>query len=614
MENTLNKCRKRLSVLCYVCGLFTPKPKQVQLKNNSKIKEWYKRHFRIAVHKDCIYVPGQICINCYTMLREQRKHRNVPSSPMMWERPDEDHSNCYACLIPSLVGFKWSTRKYIKYPEFPTTNSKQPVYDKEQPAIELDRPLTESLPDPVRSNPVPLTSMSSLSSQSSIEDRDEDYIPPSKKKVAAPLKPFGQPSFNDLVRAIKIPPKTAELLGSRLQERNFVNANITYLRTETSFSDKFSNTEFTMTITIKEEVEDLETGRVLKVTKEKVVSNTLSYCNDVHGLFHLFQHEHKPEEWRLFLDGSSTSLKAVLLHNGNQRPSVPLAFSRHCPEKYETMQKILQHIGYDHFKWDTVVDYKLINILLGQMAAASKFPCIFCLWDAKVNKLSYDVKQYPERPEWSDSLPVRYNATKPPLIERQKVILPPLHVKIGLLTQLLKKVFKENSRAAATLISIFPRLSKEKIKGGIFDGPQIRKLFNDKNFPNVLSPLEKDAFFSVKAVVENFLGNHRSKDYKKLVEKLRLSFKKLNINITIKIHSLLCHLDKFKESCGDFSDEQGERFHQDFKSIERDYNGKNMANGLGLYCHRLIRERDPQRHKRKEAYGRKMDYFLVSTD
>lgn len=183
------------------------------------------------------------------------------------------------------------------------------------------------------------------------------------------------------------------------------------MRTETSFRDKFSNTEFNMTITVKEEVKDLVTGNDLKITKEKVVTNTLSHCNDVHGLFRLFQHEHKPEEWRLFLDGSSTSLKAVLLHNGNQRPSVPLAFSRHSPEKYETMRIILEHIGYDQFKWEIVVDFKMISILQGQMAAASKHPCIFCLWDAKTYNQAYDITSYPQRPEWNSEAPVYETTT-----------------------------------------------------------------------------------------------------------------------------------------------------------------------------------------------------------
>jgi len=29
-----------------------------------------------------------------------------------------------------------------------------------------------------------------------------------------------------------------------------------------------------------------------------------------------------PKEWRLFIDGSTTSLKAVLLHNGNKIPTL----------------------------------------------------------------------------------------------------------------------------------------------------------------------------------------------------------------------------------------------------------------------------------------------------
>ena len=35
--------------------------------------------------------------------------------------------------------------------------------------------------------------------------------------------------------------------------------------------------------------------------------------------------EHDPDEWRLFIDSSKASLKAVLLHNVNQNPSVPVA-------------------------------------------------------------------------------------------------------------------------------------------------------------------------------------------------------------------------------------------------------------------------------------------------
>ena len=50
------------------------------------------------------------------------------------------------------------------------------------------------------------------------------------------------------------------------------------------------------------------------------------------------------------------------------------------------------------------------------------------------------------------------------------------------------------------------------------------------------------------------------------------------------------HLDKFVENLGDYSDQHGERFHQDIMVIEKRYKGKNYAHMLGDHCWRLIRE------------------------
>jgi len=44
----------------------------------------------------------------------------------------------------------------------------------------------------------------------------------------------------------------------------------------------------------------------------------LVYCNDVEGLQQELGCTHNSEEWRLFVDLSQFSLKAVLLHKGNK--------------------------------------------------------------------------------------------------------------------------------------------------------------------------------------------------------------------------------------------------------------------------------------------------------
>ena len=55
--------------------------------------------------------------------------------------------------------------------------------------------------------------------------------------------------------------------------------------------------------------------------------NDLVYCNNICAVMDVLDHEHKTTEWRLFIDSSKTSLKAVLLHNGNKFPSVPIAYA-----------------------------------------------------------------------------------------------------------------------------------------------------------------------------------------------------------------------------------------------------------------------------------------------
>jgi hypothetical protein len=46
---------------------------------------------------------------------------------------------------------------------------------------------------------------------------------------------------------------------------------------------------------------------------------------------------HKPEEWRLFIDSSKWSLKVVLLHNGKVLPSIPVSYAVNMMESYDNM-------------------------------------------------------------------------------------------------------------------------------------------------------------------------------------------------------------------------------------------------------------------------------------
>ena len=69
--------------------------------------------------------------------------------------------------------------------------------------------------------------------------------------------------------------------------------------------------------------------------------------------------------------------------------------------------------------------------------------------------------------------------------------------------------------------------------------------------------------------------------------------------MNIKMHFLHSHLDNFSENCGDVSDEQGERFHQDIKVMEEKCQGRWDKRMMADYCWSLKRDKPYQHHSRK---------------
>jgi len=67
----------------------------------------------------------------------------------------------------------------------------------------------------------------------------------------------------------------------------------------------------------------------------------------------------------------------------------------------------------------------------------------------------------------------------PALGDKLTIYLPPLHTKLGLINILVKGMCKESKRSGY-LRQKFPKISAAKKKEGIFVGPQIKQLFEDK--------------------------------------------------------------------------------------------------------------------------------------
>ena len=62
--------------------------------------------------------------------------------------------------------------------------------------------------------------------------------------------------------------------------------------------------------------------------------------------------DHVAKEWGLFIDSSKASLKAVLLHSGNKKLSLPLERAVRMKKKYDFIKLILDLVCYVRYKWN----------------------------------------------------------------------------------------------------------------------------------------------------------------------------------------------------------------------------------------------------------------------
>ena len=164
-------------------------------------------------------------------------------------------------------------------------------------------------------------------------------------------------------------------------------------------------------------------------------------------------------------------------------PSIPIVHSVQTKEDRESIKILLELIQYNGHNWDVCGDFKMIAFLLGLQGNYAKHYCFLCLRNCRADEQHYLVKKWPAR---KDLTPDSHNVLNSSLIERSKILLPPLHIELGLAKQFVKAL-KPTSRAILDIRPLdrlgfrhirqmFPSISEAKVKGGIFVGPQIRRM------------------------------------------------------------------------------------------------------------------------------------------
>lgn len=549
-------CRNDPEKFCYICGELT----LIKYRRNitDRIRRIYFAYFGCKIgDQDKPWAPHYCCCDCTNDLNlwfSGKKNSLKFAIPMIWREQKDHHTDCYFC-ITDIKGYTQKTKKNIQYPNLPS-------------AI---RPVSHSLELPVPKPPSSVD-LDSIQLEYSHSDSDELLISEYDPEDSV-LKPhlIEQGELNDLVRDLDLTKEKSEILASRLQQWNLLAPEVKV--TEYRKRSKHLVTYFS-------------------------TDGELCYCNDVSGLFDVLNIEYIAHDWRLFIDGSKESIKAVLLYNGNTLPSVPVAYSSTLKETYVNLSLILNKIDYATHQWYICADLKVVAILTGLQSGYTKYCCFLCLWDSRARQQHYVRKEWPDRQTMH---PGQHNVQNVPLVAKEKVILPPLHIKLGAFKQFVKALkLKENRAVLDFLKEKFPALSEAKITEGVFVGPQIRKLVLNDEISRILTTSQLAAWNSFKELCASFLGKHRANNYQEIVANLIQNYHEIGCNMSLKLHFLDSHLDFFHERLADVSDEHGERFHQDIAVIERRYKGKKWTEGLlADYCWKISRDRPAQKHKRK---------------
>ncbi|GBO31287.1 hypothetical protein AVEN_148613-1 [Araneus ventricosus] len=248
---------------------------------------------------------------------------------------------------------------------------------------------------------------------------------------------------NDLVLDLDLSNRKAETSSSKLQQWNPLEENV--------------------------RVASFGTRHLLFVSFFKKEESIVFSC-DIDGLLKELRIAHEPNEWRLFIDASKLSLKAVLLNNGNELPSIPVSHAVYMKETYHNLKQLLEMINCSKYGWQICAKLKVVSLLMGLQLGYTKYCCFLWLWDSRAIALHYIKRYWPQRASFK---PGEMNVKHPLLAEPHKIIIPPLHVNLGLDKNLVKAMDK-NGPAFQYLHGKFPRLSVAKIEEGVFVGTQIK--------------------------------------------------------------------------------------------------------------------------------------------
>lgn len=396
-------------------------------------------------------------------------------SPNVGADGEHDSENCYGC------------KNYARNLHF--LKKSQIIYSSVN-SVQMTIPHTNiPVPEPNSTPPdaqFPSPAFTEFTTDFSVASSHEVYQPSLSGTAAASVNTpilISQEKLEEIVAHLELSKKKSEMLASWLKSGNLLAHGVKV----TGFRNR-----------------QVEIQKLYKVSEDK----KLAWCSDINELMKLMNIQpYDPNDWRLFMDANIASLKALLLDTYNKFPAIPIAYCTDTKETYEKMDSILKKVDYKRHNWKICCDLKVVDILCGLQAGYTKHMCFLCEWDSRYKKTSqYDKRDWKLR---SNHIIGQKNVEKRALVLKEKVLMPPLHIKLGVVQSFVKTINKR-PEVLKVLMDIFPGLTKdikEKVPGsnlkkirkepkeklvlGVLNGPDIRRLKKSPEFDQVLQGEEK---------------------------------------------------------------------------------------------------------------------------
>jgi len=130
------------------------------------------------------------------------------------------------------------------------------------------------------------------------------------------------------------------------------------------------------------------------------------------------------------------------------------------------IKEILELIKYKNYKMKVGGDLKIVGMLTGMQQGYTKFCCFLCLWDSRDRENHYTKNCWPSR---TTRLPGKESIQYEPLVSPEDILLPPLHIKLGIFKQFFKALDKQGE-PLNIMKQIFSDYRRVKFKKGYLLG------------------------------------------------------------------------------------------------------------------------------------------------